>query len=257
MVLLIMSSQGKQMSNLSVFDFENNQVRVIMINGEPWFFGKEIAQALGYADTKQALRINVDVSDTLRVSDIVGCTRTTLPELQDVPFSTILINEAGMYKLVFSSRLDSAKRFKDWVAGEVLPTLRKTGSYSMTKEEANNSSLLLLDKLNDLLEKQATYLKKSEALDKLEKAAKEHPGCYNILEKFSEEELSAGITAQQYLIAKNLSSWGKKQTFAKRAASAMRVGKHVEKLPTLNGNVIYFSDDIAYLEETLKQMLGL
>lgn len=94
-------------------------------NDEPWFVGKDIAEALGYKNLADALSKHVDDED----KGVAKC--DTLGGRQDVT----IINESGMYSLIFGSKLESAKKFKRWVTCEVLPSIRKTGKYSMKKDE--------------------------------------------------------------------------------------------------------------------------
>lgn len=102
---------------------EFGSVRTVMIDGAPWFVGKDIAIALGYRNPQKALRDHVDAEDsTVNDSFTVHGTRA------------VLINESGIYSLVLSSRLPNAKRFKHWITSEVLPSLRKTGGYVMDDE---------------------------------------------------------------------------------------------------------------------------
>lgn len=120
------------MNELKIFEnAEFGQIRTVTVNNEPWFVGKDVAEALGYADTKQAIRINVDNEDKkhLPKSDFRGCTFTTSKINNN---GAVVINESGLYALIFGSKLKKAKQFKHWVTSEVLPTLRKTGSYQMT-----------------------------------------------------------------------------------------------------------------------------
>ncbi len=102
---------------------EFGQIRAILINGEPWFVGKDVAAALGYSDTVNALKKHVEYEDK-----IMGCQNTT-PSVADslgrMQYPT-WINESGLYSLIFGSRLEGAKRFKHWVTSEVLPAIRKT-----------------------------------------------------------------------------------------------------------------------------------
>ena len=109
------------MNELKVFNNpEFGKVRTVEINGEPWLVGKDVAAALGYSDTDQALRKHVDDEDKLtRQIDGVGQNR-----------SMTIINESGLYSLVLSSKLPGAKKFKRWVTSEVLPSIRKTGQYT-------------------------------------------------------------------------------------------------------------------------------
>lgn len=95
-----------------------------MKDNEPWFVGKDVAAALGYKNTRDALKnyVHEDDKNTVAIHD----------GNQGNPNQTI-INESGFYALVLSSKLDSAQRFKHWVTKEVLPTIRKTGGYILVK----------------------------------------------------------------------------------------------------------------------------
>lgn len=98
---------------------EFGEIRTVMIDGEPWFVGKDVCRALGYADTYSGVRKNVDAEDKR------GCPVGSTSGTQEM----IVINESGLYSLIFGSKLESAKKFKKWVTSEVLPSIRKTGSY--------------------------------------------------------------------------------------------------------------------------------
>ncbi len=111
---------------------EFGEIRTTMIDGVPWFVGKDVTAALGYRNTKDALKSHVDVEDK-----IMGA-RNATPSITDSMGRTqkpTWINESGLYALIFGSKLPSAKRFKRWVTSEVLPTLRKTGTYSMPQAQ--------------------------------------------------------------------------------------------------------------------------
>ena len=114
--------------NTSIQTFQHSDfgsIRTITINDEPWFVGKDVAQALGYGDTDQALRKHVDAEDKLtRQIDGSGQGR-----------NMTLINESGLYSLILSSKLPTAKQFKRWVTSEVLPAIRKNGYYSFAKDD--------------------------------------------------------------------------------------------------------------------------
>ena len=112
------------MNELQLFNFENNQVRTLLINDEPWFVGKDVAQILGYSNPRDAISKHVDEED--KNSDAIRDGNKGNP-------NQTVINESCEYALVFGSKLPSAKRFKHWVTSEVLPTLRKTGGYTMPK----------------------------------------------------------------------------------------------------------------------------
>ena len=108
-------------SSVQIFNNpEFGDVRVVMQDGEPWFVGKDVAKILGYAKPLNAIATHVDEDDSLKqgLTDSLG-------RIQE----TIIINESGLYSLILSSKLPSAKKFKRWVTSEVLPTIRKTGGY--------------------------------------------------------------------------------------------------------------------------------
>ena len=108
------------MNNLQIFSNpEFGSIRTIEQNGEPWFVGKDIAAALGYKEPTKAARDKVDAEDR-------GVSKMDTPSGQQ---EMVIINESGLYSLVMSSKLESAKRFKHWVTSEVLPSIRKHGAY--------------------------------------------------------------------------------------------------------------------------------
>lgn len=111
------------MSNeIKVFENEEfGSVRTMVIDGEPWFVGKDIADALGYAKSRNALAQHVDIEDKTQALIQGGCSSGTQ--------KTIIINESGLYSLILSSKLETAKKFKRWVTSEVLPSIRKHGAY--------------------------------------------------------------------------------------------------------------------------------
>ncbi len=119
------------MNELKIFNNEEfGKIRTVTIDNEPWFVGKDVAVILGYSNPQKALRDHVDEEDkTLNDSFTVNGTKG------------ILINESGLYSLILSSKLPNAKKFKHWVTSEVLPILRKTGSYEMPKKKQSNERL--------------------------------------------------------------------------------------------------------------------
>lgn len=112
------------MNELQVFSNpEFGAVRSMMIEDEPWFVGRDVATAMGYAKPENALKSHVDTEDSALTPIQGGCS-TGIQQ-------TTIINESGLYSLILSSKLPSAKRFKRWVTSEVLPALRRTGRYEM------------------------------------------------------------------------------------------------------------------------------
>lgn len=120
-------------NHLQLFNFENQQVRTLTINEEPYFVGKDIATILGYKNTKDALLKHVDEEDKL------GAQIATSGQRREMT----IINESGMYSLILSSKLPNAKKFKRWVTSEVLPTIRKNGSYQLPQTPEGQIRLLL------------------------------------------------------------------------------------------------------------------
>ncbi|WP_282808748.1 BRO family protein [Staphylococcus aureus] len=112
------------MQELQIFNFEELPVRTLEVDGEPYFIGKDVADILGYANGRDALSKHVDAEDKL-TSQIATAGQNR---------NVTIINESGLYSLIFSSKLENAKRFKRWVTSEVLPTLRKTGAYQVPSD---------------------------------------------------------------------------------------------------------------------------
>lgn len=114
------------MTNTNMEIFKNEEfgsVRVVVIDNDPWFVGRDVATALGYANTKDALAKHVDHEDKRIIQRSSGATF-------EIPARGLtIINESGLYSLMLSCRLASGKRFKRWITAEVLPTIRKNGFY--------------------------------------------------------------------------------------------------------------------------------
>ncbi len=100
---------------------EFGEIRTLNIGGEPWFVGKDIAVALGYSAPRNAIQAHVDNED--KTTALIQCTGS------EYKSNAVIINESGLYSLILSSKLTSAKKFKRWVTSEVLPSLRKHGAY--------------------------------------------------------------------------------------------------------------------------------
>ena len=119
------------MNELMVFNnAEFGNVRTMEINGEPWFIGKDIAKCLGYAKPENAIANHVDSED--KTSTLIQGTGSNYKS------KAVIINESGVYALIFGSKLPNAKKFKHWVTSEILPTIRKTGTYSITQSKPDS-----------------------------------------------------------------------------------------------------------------------
>lgn len=124
------------MNDLINFSFEGNGIRTLLIDTVPYFAGKDVAQALGYKDTVNALKTHVEPEDKKGW-------RITTPSRGEQKIT--LINESGVYSLIFGSKLPEAKKFKRWVTSEVLPALRQRGTYSIkqTKDVENGNRAVI------------------------------------------------------------------------------------------------------------------
>ncbi len=115
------------MTQIQTFKNSGFEIECVCVSGDPWFKGKDVATVLGYTNTKQALAVNVDDDDKKKLEEFSkGLPDRPLPGNAK---NTIYINEAGLYSLILRSEKPEAKAFKKWVCSEVLPSIRKSGSY--------------------------------------------------------------------------------------------------------------------------------
>ena len=125
------------MEELKLFNNpEFGTIRVISIEDEPWLVGKDVAEALGYSNTKDALATHVDDEDKRVIQ------RSENATLEIPNRGMTIINESGLYSLVLSSKLPGAKKFRRWVTSEVLPSIRKTGGYIQGQQELSPEELM-------------------------------------------------------------------------------------------------------------------
>lgn len=140
------------MSELQIFNFNGTDIRTLTIDNEPYFVGKDVAEVLGYKKPENAVANHVDEED--KTTTLIQGTGSNYKS------KTVIVNESGLYSLILSSKLPTAKKFKHWVTSEVLPAIRKHGAY-MTDEKAfdvvNNKSGLA-----DLLQQAADQLKRKD-----------------------------------------------------------------------------------------------
>ncbi len=124
------------MNNLTKWNFENSEVRTLTIENEPYFVGKDVADVLGYNNTKDALSRHVDSED----KTVIQRSENTTLEIPNRGLT--VVNESGLYSLILSSKLPTAKKFKRWVTSEVLPSIRRNGMY-VTDELIANPDLAI------------------------------------------------------------------------------------------------------------------
>ena len=115
---ILQRSKEEEMNALSIFNFENNEIRThVNDNGDVWFVGKDVCNCLGLKNSRDALaRLDDDEKGYVGIADAIGRER-----------QTTIINEAGVYRLGFTSKVDGIKKFQRFLAHEVLPSIRKTG----------------------------------------------------------------------------------------------------------------------------------
>lgn len=141
------------MNEVQLFNFENHEVRSLLINSEPWFVGRDVAEVLGYKKPENAIANHVDDDDkTTTLIQGIG---------SNYKSKTMIINESGLYCLVLSSKLPSAKKFKRWVTSEVLPALRKTGQYQV--KELSGQELMA----KALIEAQSVLAAKDKQIEQM------------------------------------------------------------------------------------------
>lgn len=147
-------------NQLQLFNFEKQQVRTLLVNEEPYFVGKDVAKILGYSRTADAIKAHVDEEDKL--------TRQFTDSGQRREMT--IINESGLYSLILSSKLPNAKKFKRWVTSEVLPAIRKTGSYQLPQTPEERLKLAMeatihLDERMTNVEKDVDFIKNTSEID--------------------------------------------------------------------------------------------
>lgn len=140
------------MNEVQLFNFESREVRSLLLNNEPWFVGKDVAEALGYSKARNAIATHIDSEDK-KDAPIQG----TLGGVQEMT----VINESGLYALIFGSKLESAQKFKRWVTSEVLPALRKTGQYQV--KELSGQELMA----KALIEAQSVLAAKDKVIEEM------------------------------------------------------------------------------------------
>lgn len=208
--------------------------------GEPWFCGRDVAEALGYANPNDALAKHVDEEDKL-VSQIA-----TSGQRRQVAF----INESGLYSLILSSKLDTAKQFKRWVTSEVLPAIRKNGSYALhgghfvplTKEEVVRQAFIVLNiQAKELTEKNQQL---TEQVEELEPDAKYCRECLQSINCLTTTQVAKSINMTALELYGRLLSLGilyrqsgQYMPYAKYARMGL-TSTRTQNIPRSNGQVI-------------------
>lgn len=144
------------MKELMIFEnAEFGQIRTVTINNEPWFVGKDVTDILGYTNSSKALADHVDEEDKLNNESLSSLGQR----------GGWLINESGLYSLILLSKMPNAKKFKHWVTSEVLPSLRKTGSYEMKNYSPEMKAILMHDEKIVKIDGRVTDLENNMVID--------------------------------------------------------------------------------------------
>lgn len=194
------------MNDLQLFKFENKDVRTLQIDGEPWFVGKDVTEILGYSKSRNALARHVTAEDKEVVpvqGDLGGTQEMTV------------INESGLYSLILSSKLPSAKEFKHWITSEVLPQIRKTGKYApkpLSREELLAKAVLEADTM--IKEQKELIEQKTKELEEKNNKLEEQKPKVIFAESVVASDSAILIRELAHLIKQNGFEIGEKRLYA-------------------------------------------
>lgn len=221
------------MNELQVFkNQEFGSVRTLVINNEPWFVGKDVAEVLGYAKARNAIAQHVDEDDALKqgITDSLGRRQ-----------ETTFINESGLYCLVLSSKLPSAKKFKRWVTSEVLPALRKTGQYQV--KELSGQELMA----KALIEAQSVLAAKDKVIEEMKPKASYYDVILNCKGLLATSVIAkdygwSAIRLNEYLHKKGIQfkqgkTWLLYQKYATEGYASTKTHEHLGNDGTNHANV--------------------
>ena len=194
------------MNDLQLFKFENKDVRTLQIDGEPWFVGKDVTEILGYSKSRNALARHVTAEDKEVVpiqGDLGGTQEMTI------------INESGLYSLILSSKLPSAKEFKHWITSEVLPQIRKTGKYApkpLSREELLAKAVLEADTM--IKEQKELIEQKTKELEETNNKLEEQKPKVIFAESVVASDSAILVRELAHLIKQNGFAIGEKRLYA-------------------------------------------
>lgn len=216
-------------NELQIFEnAEFGKVRTIVKDGEPYFVGKDVAEILGYAKSENAIATHVDEED--KTSTLIQGTGSNYKS------KAIIINESGVYALIFGSKLPKAKQFKRWVTSEVLPAIRKTGSYNTIPKERSEfkEQELKARMLNARVRESNQYLKIAAQID--------IPEYRYILQAKSAEALNGGVPVLPMQEAERR-TYSATEIGAMFGVSANKIGKlaNAHKLKTPEYGKLFYS----------------
>lgn len=200
------------MNDLQLFKYQNRQVRTLQIDEIPWFVGKDVAEILGYSKPRNALTMHVDDEDK-----VIGVQNVTpyIVDTQGRKQYPTLINESGLYSLILSSKLPSAKEFKHWITSEVLPQIRKTGKYApkpLSREELLAKAVLEADTM--IKEQKELIEQKTKELEEKNNKLEEQKPKVIFAESVVASDSAILVRELAHLIKQNGFAIGEKRLYA-------------------------------------------
>ena len=182
----------RKLNDLQIFSNEEfGQVRTVALDSGFWFVGKDVANALGYSNSRDAIATHVEPEDKgVRKFDTLGGKQ-----------NLVIINESGLYSLIFGSRLKSAKRFKRWVTAEVLPALHKTGHYETQNYSPEMQAILMHDKKLVKMDERVTTLENTMTIDYAQQQALKETVNYIVVDALG------GKGSEAYLLYFDVAYW--------------------------------------------------
>lgn len=219
------------MNEVQLFNFENHEVRSLLLNNEPWFVGKDVAEVLGYERADNAIRNHIDKEDKLMHQISASGQNRNMT----------IINESGLYSLVLSSKLPSAKKFKRWVTSEVLPALRKTGQYQV--KELSGQELMA----RALIEAQNVLAAKDKVIEEMKPKASYYDVILNCKGLLATSVIAkdygwSAIRLNEYLHKKGIQfkqgkTWLLYQKYATEGYASTKTHEHLGNDGTNHANV--------------------
>lgn len=224
-------------NDLSIFNYAEQEVRIVMIESEPWFVVTDICACLGLENVSRAVA-SIDREDTVqcKVIDKIGRQQ-----------SVYCVNEGGLYNLIFKSEKDEAKAFKRWVTHEVLPSIRKTGKYELQKDSLT-AMTLMRQQLDYLIEHEKQLREHKEKLENHETRIAEIEAQITTVNK---DYLSL---AGYYALKKQV--WGLSQVEASQIGKKLKKASDLAGMPIIRIHDAKFGEVNGYHKDILAKNLG-
>lgn len=225
------------MENITVFDYETSSVRTFIINNEVYFVAKDICEVLSITNPNNVYqRLHQNDIQSMDIADSIGRKQ-----------KMYVVNESGLYDLIFESRKDDAKAFRRWVTNEVLPSIRKTGKYELQKDSLT-AMTLMRQQLDYLIEHEKQLREHKEKLENHETRINEIEGQINTVNK---DYLSL---AGYYALKKQV--WGLSQAEASQIGKKLKKASELAGMPIIRIHDAKFGEVNGYHKDILAQILS-